>query len=451
LSEKKPSEQKGTDRRKFLKYGAGVVVVAAAAAAGYYALQPAPAPPTPTTTAPATTIAPPTPTATTLQFKHGKSVMYLTPDIAETWWVACKTYLQRAVEADGWKFKFDTSDWSDSKCSDQLITYAQQYDCIFVFPTSLEGINPAIESAEKEYHCPVVAIKNFITGHARFTISFDDFGGGQTLANMAIADLQRRFGTTEGKTVVGFQGPYAASGWHMRALGVIDAMKKHPEMKYVEVETGTGDPAGWADAADTYFATQTADAVVSGSGGPYWYGIMNALSRYGRLYYVGDPKHIYSISIDGKPSDLQWIRRGYVDDSLSQSPDALMPLGWQLMRDYIVKDPSYQYPPYKIPDLPTPMTVTNPPNSYWPPDNNKMLIDKGLIYPQTDMPQGVSPVYTVNKDNVNNKDIWGNTYTFWRGKEEIQMTEWPAKGTPPAWSKQLLADYEAMFKQYYQW
>ena len=447
-------EKKQVTRRDYLKTTAGAIAgLVVGGAVGYLATptQVTTQTVTETQTVTVTGTAPPPTTPTAQPFKHGKSVMYLTPDIAETWWVACKTYLQRAVEADGWKFKFDTSDWSDSKCSDQLITYAQQYDCIFVFPTSLEGINPAIESAEKDYHCPVVAIKNFITGHARFTISFDDFGAGQTLVNMAIADLQRRFGTTKGKTVVGFQGPYAASGWHMRALGVIDAMKKHPEMKYVEVQAGTGDPAGWADAADTYFATQTADAVVSGSGGPYWYGTMNALSRYGKLYYVGDPKHIYSISIDGKPSDLQWIRRGYVDDSLSQSPDALMPLGWQLMRDYIVKDASYQYPPYKIPDLPTPMTVTNPPNSYWPPDNNKMLIDKGLIYPETDMPQGVSPVYTVNKDNVNTKDIWGNTYTFWRGKEEIQMTTWPAKGTPPAWSQKLLDDYEAMFKQYYQW
>ena len=64
------SEQKGTDRRRFLKYGAGVVVVAAAAAAGYYALQPAPGPPAPTTAAttaattmPPTTTAPPVTTA----------------------------------------------------------------------------------------------------------------------------------------------------------------------------------------------------------------------------------------------------------------------------------------------------------------------------------------------------------------------------------------------------
>ena len=212
-----------------------------------------------------------------------------------------------------------------------------------------------------------------------------------------------------------------------------------------------GSVTGWADAADTYFSTHTADACVSGSGGPYWRGIMDAMDRYGHLYYVGHPKHIYSNSIDGKPSDLQWIRRGYVDDSLSQSPDALMPLGWQLARDYIVKDASYQYPPYKIPDLPTPLTVTNPPGSYWPPDNNKMTIDKGLIYPETDMPQGVSPVYTVNKDNVNTKEIWGNMYTFWRGKEDIQMLTWPAKGDPPAWSQKLLDDYEAMFKANYQW
>jgi len=157
------------------------------------------------------------------------------------------------------------------------------------------------------------------------------------------------------------------------------------------------------------------------------------------------------VTIDGKPSELQWIRRGYQDDVLSQSPDCLMPIGWYLARDYVVKDASYQYPPYTMPSIPTPLEVEAPPTGYWGEGNPKMKIDKGLIFPRVSMPQGVSPIYTVNKDNVNKKEIWGNTYTFWRGKEDIQMITWPAKGTPPAWSQKLLDDYEVMFAENYQW
>ena len=63
-AKKEPSE---VSRRRFLKYGAGVVVVGAAAAAAYYALTPpsppAPPTPTPTTTEIVTTAPPPTTTA----------------------------------------------------------------------------------------------------------------------------------------------------------------------------------------------------------------------------------------------------------------------------------------------------------------------------------------------------------------------------------------------------
>jgi len=393
----------------------------------------------------------PTPTPTPMEFKHGKSVMYLTPDIHETWWVACKEYLKRAVEADGWKFAFDVSDWSDSKCTDQLVTYSTLYDIIFVFPTSLEGINEGIRIAEVENHCPVVVQKNFVVGeYGRFCISFDDHGAGMRQVEMAVNAIKQRYGTTEGKKIICFSGARAASGWRGRAEGFLDGMKLHPEIEYEEWDCGAS-IEGWANQADVYFATDTCDAIVAGSGGPYGRGIIDALSRYGKLYYVGDPNHIYMVTIDGKPSELQWIRRGYQDDVLSQSPDCLMPIGWYLARDYIVKDASYQYPPYTMPSIPTPIEVGAPPTGYWGEGDPKMKIDKGLIFPQVSMPQGVSPVYTVNKDNVNKKEIWGNTYTFWRGKEDIQMLTWPAKGTPPAWSQKLLDDYEVMFTENYQW
>lgn len=426
------SEEEKISRRRYLKYAAaGAVVAGAAAVGGAYVL-----------TRPAGPAA--------SEFAHGKSVMYLTPDIHETWWVACKEYLRKAVEADGWKFAFDVSDWSDTKCTDQLTTYSQQYDIIFVFPTSLEGINEGIRIAEVDNHCPVIVQKNFVIGeNGRFCISFDDHGTGMAQVEKAVAAVKAKYGTTTGKKIICFSGARQASGWRMRAEGFLDGMKLHPEMEYEEWDCG-GDIAGWADQADLYFSTKTCDAIVSGSGGPYFRGVIEALNRYGKLYYVGDPNHIYCTDLDGKPTDLQWIRDGYLDDCFSQSPDCLMPLGWILARDYIVKNADYQKSPYTMPSIPTPLTVSAPAGGYWP-EGATMKIDKGLIFPEVSMPQGVSPVYAVNKDNVNNIAIWGNQYTFWKGKEDIQMITYPAKGTQPAWCKQLLADYETMFTANYQW
>jgi hypothetical protein len=127
-----------------------------------------------------------------------------------------------------------------------------------------------------------------------------------------------------------------------------------------------------------------------------------------------------------------------------------MPIGWHLARDYLLKNADYQKSPYTMPSIPTPLEVGAPANAYWGEGSPKMKIDKGLIYPEVSMPQGVSPVYSVNKDNVNNPNIWGNTYTFWKGKEDVQMLTWPGcKGTPPSWSQKLLDDYETMFNQYF--
>lgn len=61
---KNASEDKRSDRLRFLKYTAGAILAVAAAAAGYYALTPPPAP-APATTAATTTVLPPSPSSTT--------------------------------------------------------------------------------------------------------------------------------------------------------------------------------------------------------------------------------------------------------------------------------------------------------------------------------------------------------------------------------------------------
>jgi len=402
--------------------------------------------PTPTTVTTATT---PTTVTTALPFKHGKKIIYLTPQIEEIFWVACKEYLRRAVEADGWQFAFDCAEGSESKLHDQIVTYATQCDALFVFPISKAGVNEAVKIAQEEHHCPVILCKNFSTAPGRFNIGYNDKVGGRKLVELAINWLKEKYGTTKDKTIVSFSGSYKSMGWFLRATGVKEAIDEHPEVNFVELLTG-GTVAGWAESADTYFSANTADAILSASDGPYFKGVLDALDRYGQLYYVGDPNHIFVATIDGKPSQLQWIRRAYVDAALPQPIDAMFTLSWELAKKYIIKDASYQYPPYPMPEIPVPLEVSQPEGCYWGGKDVKMTIDRGLAFPgETEMPQGLTPVYVVTKDNVNNPDIWGNKYTFWKGKEPIQDLTWRAKGTPPDWSQQVLREYEKMFWEYY--
>jgi len=353
------------------------------------------------------------------------------------------------VEADGWTFAFDSADGSDTKMYDQIISYAPQYDLLLVFPISKSGVDEAVRIAQEEQHTPVIFCKNFATGDGRFNIGYHDKLAGATLANLAIDWLNTKYGTTEGKTLVSFSGAYTSAGWLLRATGVKEVMDEHPEINFVELLTG-GTVAGWTECADTYFSANTADAIISASDGPYFKGVLDALERYGQLYYVGDPNHIPVATIDGKPSQLQWIRRGYVDAALPQPIDAMFIASWQLAKQYIIKDASYQYSPYPMPEIPVPLEISQPTGSYWGGEDVKMTIDRGLAYPgETTMPQGQTPVYVIDKDNVNNPDIWGNKYTFWKGKEAIQDVTWRAQGDVPSWSQPLINEYETMFWQYY--
>ena len=52
-------------------------------------------------------------------------------------------------------------------------------------------------------------------------------------------------------------------------------------------------------------------------------GIWAALEQAGRLYPVGNEKHIITVACDGAPSSLQKIREGFHDMSVEQSPYAM--------------------------------------------------------------------------------------------------------------------------------
>ena len=376
-----------------------------------------------------------------MEFKYGKTVWLLMPYTGEFWWNMLVTFLGEAVKADGWNFNFTTAEGSDTTQFEQVTTYAQQADILFCNPTTMTAINEAVRIAEEQYHTPVVIYKDYITGAARLCIQYSDLEAAQAMAKEAVKWIEEKYGTTRGKTVIALNGDLRLSGWKLRADGFRWIKENHPEINFVEINGGLT-PEGWADVAEASIGGAGADAValLAASDGPYLLGALNALEKYGKLYYAGDPKHIFVASIDGKPSTLVWLRRGYIDTVYSQTPDSIATSLWKIAKEYILKDPSYQYPPYKIPEIPLPLEVKQPECCYWGGKDLVMTVEK---VPYSETPMGTTPSPRVDRNNVNTWELWGNSIVRLIGEDLSPVPTFTAKGTEPAWSRKLMSEYNS--------
>jgi ABC-type sugar transport system substrate-binding protein len=384
--------------------------------------------------------------ATPMEFKHGKTVWLLHVFTGEFWWNTIAEYLKQHVEADGWKFNFVSADGSDTTQFEQIITYAQQADILFVYPTSTNGPNEAVKTAEEQYHCPVVAYTNYITGKsAGGCLMYDDKTAGELMAKEAVQWIEDKYGTTEGKTVIAINGDLTMSGWKLRQDGFDWIKANHPEIKYIEI-TGGLTPEGWADVADSCIAGagSKVDAIISASDGAYLLGTIQALEKYGKLYYKGDPKHVFVASIDGKPSALQWLRYGYIDTIFVQVPDVMAAAQWQIARDYILKDASYQSAPYTMPEIPLPLTIKQPAGTYW---GGEDITTTMQMYDFSETPIAISPLPRITYENVNTWEIYGNSIVKVLGYDLDPIPTFKTQGTAPEWSQGLLDEFAAFVGQ----
>jgi len=374
-------------------------------------------------------------------FKHGKTVWLLMPYTGEYWWNMLVSFLRREVEADGWNFNFATAEGSDTTQFEQITTYARQADILCVNQTTMTAVNEAVRLAEEQYHTPVVIYKDHITGKARVCVEYSDLEAAQAMAKEAVDWIKNKYGTTKGKTVIALNGDVRLSGWKFRADGFSWIKKNHPEINYVEISGGMT-PEGWADVAEASIGGAGKDAValLAASDGPYLLGALAAMEKYGKLYYVGDPNHIYVASIDGKPSTLSWLRHGYIDTVYSQTPDSIAASLWNIAKKYILDDPSYQYAPYEIPKLPLPLDVMQPEGCFWGGKDLVMTV-KNVDYTET--PIGKTPNPRVDRNNVNLWDLWGNSIVKIIGEDLDPVPTFAAKGKVPAWSKELLEEYNS--------
>ncbi|QFU93113.1 sugar ABC transporter substrate-binding protein [Amycolatopsis sp. YIM 10] len=185
----------------------------------------------------------------------------------------------------------------------------------------------------------------------------------------------------EGK-VVQIMGDLASVNGRERSEAFRDCVKtKFPALQVLEV------PAEWkADKAASGLEgvlTSNPDvkAVYMQAGGTYLAPTVQALQRKNLFFPVGDPKHVVLVSNDGIPQELEAIRKGELDATVSQPADDYAKYGLHYVKRAMAGE------------------VFKP----GPTDHGSVIVETrpGILEDQL-------PAPVVTKDNVDDQGLWGN-------------------------------------------
>jgi ribose transport system substrate-binding protein len=157
--------------------------------------------------------------------------------------------------------------------------------------------------------------------------------------------------------------------------------KNHPRVRVLQI------PAGWqaekaaAGLEALYTANPDIRAIYMQAGGVYLAPTLSTLRRHNALVAAGDPRHIVIVSNDGIPQELDAIRKGLIDATVSQPADLYAKYGMYYIKRAMAGDTFHPGPT----------------------DHGSTIVE---------LPGGILedelPAPLVTKANVDDKALWGN-------------------------------------------
>lgn len=248
---------------------------------------------------------------------------------------------------------------------------------LIVVANDSKAIIPALDQAQSA-HVPVVSIDiGPDGGHVAAIVRADNVGMGQ----IACHDMAKAIGG-KGK-VLSLMGAQTSINGRERSQGFRDCIQQdYPNITLIERPTDW-DPTKQADALQTVLAAnpdlkgifQQSDYALSPT--------LNVLKTAGRDAKVGQPGHIYDISIDGTPQGLALVKSGAMDAEISQPLDGYVKYGLQYLQDALAGK-----------------TISPGPTDH----DSKIVMFNGN-------PMDLLPATLVTKKNVDDPDLWGNKAT----------------------------------------
>lgn len=187
---------------------------------------------------------------------------------------------------------------------------------IIVVPTDSKAIIPALDFAYSK-HVPVVSIDiGPEGGKVAMVVRADNLKMGEDACQAVGRALHGK-----GK-VLSLMGDQATNNGRDRTTGFNDCMKKnYPGIKVIQEPTYWQTDKATAAAQTIVTSTPDLNAIYMQSDSVMLAGVLNVLRSAGKLKKVGEPGHIYLVSIDGTAPSLQAIRQGLVDIVISQPLD----------------------------------------------------------------------------------------------------------------------------------
>ena len=193
---------------------------------------------------------------------------------------------------------------------------------IIVVPTDSDAIVPALTFAATK-SVPVVSIDIAPAGgQLAMIVRADNIRMGE--------DACRTLGKALGGkgTVLSLMGDQATTNGRDRTTGFDDCMKKnYPDMKVIEQPTYWKTDKATSVAQTVVTSTPDLAGIYMQSDSVMLAGVLNVLKSAGKQKDVGQPGHIFLVSIDGTPLALQKIREGSLDAAISQPLDLYVKYG----------------------------------------------------------------------------------------------------------------------------
>jgi ABC-type sugar transport system substrate-binding protein len=285
---------------------------------------------------------------------------------------------QTIAAAQGTSLDFLAPTNADSDSGQQITDVANLISAgakgLIVVANDSKAIIPALDQAANA-NVPVVSIDiGPDGGKVAAIVRADNVGMGE----IACQAMAKAIGE-KGK-VLSLMGAQTSINGRERSQGFHDCIQNnYPDIQLIERPTDW-DPTKQADALQTVLAAnpdlkgvfQQSDYALSPT--------LNVLKTAGHDAKVGEPGHIYNISIDGTPQGLDLVRQGVMDAEISQPLDGYVKYGLQYLQDAIDGK--------TIPLGPT--------------DHDSKIVEFN------GNPMDLLPATLVTKDNVDDSTLWGN-------------------------------------------
>lgn len=302
-------------------------------------------------------------------------VGYSAPFLTAQFEVVLQDQTSALLKDGGYDLLAPTNADSDSgqQITDVHDLISQGAQGLIVVANDSKAIIPALDYA-KDQKVPVVTIDIGPDGGDVYAIVRTDNVGMGQIACKAMAEAIGEKGT-----VLSLMGAQTSINGRERSDGFRECMKDYPDITLIE------EPTDW-DAAKQAAALQTtldANPDLAGVFQQSDYALsatLNVLTQAGRDAKVGEPGHIYNISIDATPQALQLVRDGALDAAISQPLDGYAKYGVQYLQDAL--DGKELKP--------------------GPTDHGSTVVEfNGNM-------MDLLPATLVTKDNVDDKALWGN-------------------------------------------